>query len=240
MLRKRPPEETAKVLAEKAGARYRMTQKGDYAVLYLPEGTSIEDVYSDEDMEAFLPEMSPDYYAHVYSQDAAGNVLTASRPNYEVSDSLYDQQSYLDYLNLSDTWNVSKGENITVAIIDTGIDTDHPEFTGRISELSYNASEDKVVKDYGLEVIEDEAGHGTQVAGVLAAGMGNDGITGIAPNVNLLIIKCECDEVGQFVRSVSCIIKVPKVADKNGESCISILEKNAAGFLISSRAEPPL
>jgi hypothetical protein len=39
---------------------------------------------------------------------------------------------------------------------------------------------------------------------------------------------------------VSCIIKVPKVADKNGESCISILEKNAAGFLISSRAEPPL
>jgi hypothetical protein len=36
---------------------------------------------------------------------------------------------------------------------------------------------------------------------------------------------------------VSCIIKVPKVADKNGESCISILEKNAAGFLSSSRTE---
>ena len=38
---------------------------------------------------------------------------------------------------------------------------------------------------------------------------------------------------------VSCIIKVPKVADKNGESCISILEKNATGFLISSGAYIP-
>jgi len=39
--------------------------------------------------------------------------------------------------------------------------------------------------------------------------------------------------------AVSCIIKVPKVADKNGESCISILEKNATGFLISSGAYIP-
>ena len=38
---------------------------------------------------------------------------------------------------------------------------------------------------------------------------------------------------------VSCIIKVPKVADKNGENCISILEKNATGFLISSGAYIP-
>ena len=42
-----------------------------------------------------------------------------------------------------------------------------------------------------------------------------------------------------FESAVSCIIKVPKVADKNGESCISILEKNATGFLISSGAYIP-
>ena len=43
----------------------------------------------------------------------------------------------------------------------------------------------------------------------------------------------------EMTRIVSCIIKVPKVADKNGESCISILEKNATGFLISSGAYIP-
>ena len=39
---------------------------------------------------------------------------------------------------------------------------------------------------------------------------------------------------------VFCKSIILNIADKNGESCISILEKNAAGFLISSRAEPPL
>ena len=33
------------------------------------------------------------------------------------------------------------GSNVTIAMIDTGIDTDHPEFIGRISEYSYNATE---------------------------------------------------------------------------------------------------
>ncbi|MBD3879517.1 MAG: hypothetical protein SR1Q5_07520 [Quinella sp. 1Q5] len=45
--------------------------------------------------------------------------------------------------------------------------------------------------------------------------------------------------VRMLAQAVSCIIKVPKVADKNGESCISILEKNATGFLISSGAYIP-
>ena len=210
-------EETLKTLSEKIGASYRMTKDGSYGVLYLPEDSSIEEVFSEEEIEAFVPEMSPDYYAHVSAMDATGRTLIAARPNYEVIDDMYSQQSYLDYLNLSDTWNVTKGENITVAIIDTGIDTDHREFAGRISEYSYNASEDKVVKDYGMEVIEDEHGHGTQVAGVLAAGMDSYGITGIAPNVNLIIIKCECDEYGRFVRSSDLVFGLAYAIERDAD-----------------------
>ena len=33
--------------------------------------------------------------------------------------------------------------------------------------------------------------------------------------------------IASFLDSICCIIKIPKVADKNGESCISILEKIA-------------
>lgn len=69
---------------------------------------------------------------------------------------------------------------MTVAIIDTGIDTDHEEFQGRISKLSYNASDDKVVK---VMICRDrgEQGHGTSVAGTLGASMNNgSGITGVA------------------------------------------------------------
>ena len=175
---------TAEAIAQKIGAEVRLTAQKDFACLYLPEGTSIHDVFADEEIEAFLPEMSPDYYAYVCTEDALGNPLTQTRPNYPVEDEYYSMQDHLDYMNLSDTWAVTKGSGVTVAVIDTGIDTDHPEFAGRISDRSYNASEDKVVRDYGLEVIEDEQGHGTQVAGVLAAGMDGSGVVGIAPEAS--------------------------------------------------------
>ena len=35
---------------------------------------------------------------------------------------------------------------------------------------------------------------------------------------------------GELERSVYCIMKLPKIADQNGESCISKLEKNAEAF----------
>ncbi|MBR4703274.1 MAG: leucine-rich repeat protein [Oscillospiraceae bacterium] len=170
-----------------------MTGDKRYAVLYLPEDRTIYEVFDDEEMERYIPEMSPDYYVRTTETDALGNELFPVRPNYRVTDTLYSDQSYLDYVNLSDTWNVTRGRGITVAIIDTGIDTDSPEFAGRISEYSYNTSEDKTVKNYGLEVIEDENGHGTAVASVLAAGMDGSGVVGIAPEVELLVIKCADD-----------------------------------------------
>ena len=168
-------------LSEKLGARYRTTKDRSFSVLYLAEGTTIYDVYKDKAYDSYIPYMYPDYIAELSETDALGNTLIAASPDFAVSDDRYEQQSYLDYIDLSDTWATTRGEGVTIAIIDTGIDTDHPEFTGRISEYSYNASEDKVVKDYGLGVIEDEYGHGTNVAGVLAAGMDGQGIVGIAP-----------------------------------------------------------
>ena len=135
---------------------------------------------------------------------------TPVKPNYTVNDEYYSLQSYLDYINIGDAWKNSsyKGSNITIAVIDTGIDTDHKEFKNRISEYSYNATEDKIVKDYILDdgsydwsLIEDEQGHGTSVTGVIAASMNNEGITGILPKVNILTIKAECNELGNFKRT---------------------------------------
>lgn len=131
-------EVQAEKLAELLGASLRTTSDGTYAVLYLPEGMSIEDVYANEEYRDYLPEMSPDYYVDTQAVDANNNELFSMRPEYFVTDEGYSQQNYLDYLNLQDTWNTTRGSGITVAIIDTGIDTDHPDFAGRISERSYN------------------------------------------------------------------------------------------------------
>lgn len=191
----------AESIAEKIGAKVRLTEKEDYAVLYLPDDVTIEDVYDSEEYGDYLPDMDPDYYVSVCDVEDESRKLYTSHPEYTVNDEYYGMQSYLDYVHMGDTWTASKGAGVKVAVIDTGVDTDNAEFKGRISADSYNASTDKKVKDYGMDVIEDENGHGTGITGVLAASMDQTGITGIAPESDLIVIKCETDGNGQFTRS---------------------------------------
>ncbi len=201
----------AEELASLLGAELRITKDGRFAKLTLPEGTTIRDVYADDANLEHIEKMAADYQVHIADITEEENVSEErlpTRPKYTVSDSDYALQTYLDYLNMQDVWNYYNGSGVTVAVIDTGIDTDHPEFAGRISEYSYNATEDKIVKDwtdengnYDWSLIEDEQGHGTAVTGVLAASMNGEGIVGIAPDVNILVIKADCDPNGAFYRT---------------------------------------
>jgi major intracellular serine protease len=82
-------------------------------------------------------------------------------------------------------WEKSKGKGITVAVLDTGCDTDHPDLKDRIIG-GRNFTQD----DGGNpEIFEDYNGHGTHVAGTIAASLNNNGVAGVAPEANLLILK---------------------------------------------------
>ena len=199
----------AEKLAERFGARLRITSDGKYATLTLPEGVSIRDICADKENRAYLSQITPDYKASISDIDGISEkyVRPTTTPNYSISDNGYDLQNYLRYLNIGDVWQNYRGDGVTVAVIDTGIDTDHPEFAGRISEYSYNATYDKIVKDYTAadggydwSLVEDVVGHGTAVTGVIAAAMDGQGTVGIAPQVNIIVIKAECDADGRFLR----------------------------------------
>src|SRR5688572_7518098 len=76
------------------------------------------------------------------------------------------------------------GANVTIVIVDTGLLTTHPEFTGRVLP-GYNVFD-------GSHNATDGNGHGTHVAGILGAGRGNpstSGMFGVAYNVNLMPIR---------------------------------------------------
>ncbi|MBA9026004.1 S8 family peptidase [Peribacillus huizhouensis] len=82
-------------------------------------------------------------------------------------------------------WEKSKGKDITVAILDTGCDVDHPDLQGRIIG-GRNFTED----DNGnSDIFKDYNGHGTHVAGTIAAVENGVGVVGVAPEANLLILK---------------------------------------------------
>ena len=195
----------ARNLANLLGAELRITTDGSFATLTLPAGTDIRDVYANNAYRELLPELSADYMARISDleeeDDETTQVWHHTRPRYPVSDPGFAHQSYLDYLNLDNVWQSYQGSGVLVAVIDTGIDTDHPEFAGRISEYSYNATDDHVVRDHGLSVIEDVEGHGTAVAGVIGAAMDGSGTVGVAPGVELLVIKAETDGNGNFLRT---------------------------------------
>ncbi|MFZ1756304.1 MAG: S8 family serine peptidase [Caldilineaceae bacterium] len=73
-------------------------------------------------------------------------------------------------------WAISQGAALRVAVIDSGIDFSHPEFAGRLL-----AGKNYVTP--GLSP-HDDSGHGTHVAGIIAAALNNGvGVAGLAPRV---------------------------------------------------------
>lgn len=80
----------------------------------------------------------------------------------------------LDAINIKKIWNYTKGEGVKIAIIDTGVGP-HKDLEGKIKK-TLNVFNRTTTK------INDESGHGTLVAGIIAGE-----ITGVAPNAELYI-----------------------------------------------------
>ena len=83
----------------------------------------------------------------------------------------------LNALRASDVWPVSRGANVNVVVIDTGVDYHHPELAA-----VWQGGFDFVTNDADPM---DEAQHGTHVSGTIAAADNNDGVVGVAPQVKL-------------------------------------------------------
>ena len=91
-------------------------------------------------------------------------------------------QSNVRALDVAEAHAFSRGTGIRVAIIDTGVDTQHPDLASR-TQLTRN-----YIDGDALEFRNDR--HGTQVAGLIAASANNGiGIVGVAPDVRLLAYK---------------------------------------------------
>ena len=91
-------------------------------------------------------------------------------------------QSNVRALDVAEAHNFSRGAGIRVAIIDTGVDTRHPDLVGR-TQLTRNYIDTDEVAFRGDR-------HGTQVAGLIAAAANNGvGIVGVAPDVRLMAYK---------------------------------------------------
>lgn len=98
------------------------------------------------------------------------------------NDSQRDLQTSLGTMQLEQAHRMSKGRGVKVAVVDTGVDAQHPDLSGRIK------AEHDFVARAGAEPQQER--HGTAVAGIIGARAGNaEGIIGVAPEAELYSLK---------------------------------------------------
>ncbi|MHC5903455.1 type VII secretion-associated serine protease mycosin [Streptomyces sp. S6] len=96
------------------------------------------------------------------------------------------QQWFLDRMQADTMWKTSTGKGITVAVIDTGVDSANPDLAGRV------LSGKNFATDQPGDERTDYDGHGTGMAGLIAgtgAYDGGNGAFGLAPGVKILPVR---------------------------------------------------
>jgi subtilisin family serine protease len=87
----------------------------------------------------------------------------------------------VDRIEADQAWPETNGTAVNVAILDTGADLNHPDLAANIKG-GYNAINSH-------KSAEDDHGHGTHVAGIIAAANNDIGVIGVAPKINLYPVK---------------------------------------------------
>lgn len=177
------------------------TEKALYRTykIQLPEGATVEETISRLKKDPNIEYAEPNYRVKIQ--------LAPNDPYYNSSGSwgqTYDDLWGIKKIQCEQAWDISQGEGIVVAVIDTGVDYNHEDIAQNIwvndDEIPDNGVDDDdngYVDDYygydfayGDNNPMDGNGHGTHVSGTIAAvGNNNLGIVGVAPKAKIMVVK---------------------------------------------------
>ena len=171
--------------ASDPAAEYMVRYRESAARLMESEGSVPFDVVSKSELDRLLAQDLIEWYeedgdAFLLDAEPEASLTGALSPYYD------DAQWNLDMIGADEAFQRNLlGQGIRIGVIDSGV-SPHPDFGSRLLS-GYNYTPD--AKSYELHNTEDLLGHGTRVAGLIAAA-GDSGYIGAAPGAEIVPLKC--------------------------------------------------
>lgn len=145
-------------------------------VIKLKEGVDTESVISSLRNDARVIYAEP-----IKSGKMQGLQIISNGAIAETIEANYENQWYLSFLEVKKAWDLSKGNGIIIALIDTGVNYNAEELLGRLLHGYDFGDNDNDPTDLN--------GHGTMLAHIMIAKKNGYGTVGIAPDARILPIK---------------------------------------------------
>lgn len=193
--------------------------------------------------------------AKAYAQHPA---VEYAEPNYRVTAQLVPNDPYypelwgLKAIQTETAWDQVQGANVIVAVVDTGLDFTHPDLSANVwtnpREIAGNGKDDDRngyaddVRGWGYGDLVDRHGHGTHVAGTIAAvGQNGLGVIGVAHRARVMAVKVLDDDGGGWADDVAAGIRYAanQAADVINCSLVgasSNVEQDAVAYAVSKGA----
>ena len=126
-----------------------------------------------------------------FNEETLNNNILEENRSFTTLDPLFQYQWHLSALRVPEIWEKYTGRGIKVAIVDSGIEKNHPDLIDNLDlNLSYRYSDkssDPTPDENQLVYLPADSGHGTSCAGIIGAVTNNNlGVAGVAPDVELV------------------------------------------------------
>ncbi len=169
--------------------------------------TYVVEIPKDADVDSICADYSKDPHVEYCQPDYAIEAFAVPSDPYYSSFGSWGQNYYdlwgLKKMDMEHAWDITKGDGAVVAVVDTGLDYNHPDIAENVwtnpREIPGNGIDDDhngYIDDiHGYDFVNNDAdpmdghGHGTHVSGTIAAAENGIGIVGVAPQAKIMAVK---------------------------------------------------
>jgi hypothetical protein len=194
---------------------YRLNLVTDWPITELDLVCAVLTIPDDRSVEEVIALLEKDERLQLVQKMQSFEAMSGKDPYYPLQAKQYS-------MDLEKLHQVTTGKNVSIAVIDTGVDLQHVELAGQFA-FSKNFAE-----DYSTDFSGDR--HGTAIAGIIAAkSHNNEGMVGIAPDAKLLALKACWQVAAGNIESTCNTLTLALALNKAMMEKVSIINMSLAG-----------